>query len=321
MKMKLRRQALFLAMIVSGLHLSVRAESDLSSQMVEVLQSAKVLKQPYVRATLVDKQAIILTERLPKATDRDCKIDAILIAKTIVGAFPHDVNRVRVIFNKTGSPASSQVDVSIGDVRSFENKLTDADQLLDSLDLKEVSADGSVAGQSAARVAPGPFLDRRLILLGKIEGLKTKGTGVKAFQDLFRKIEDEVPSNDQSKIAADIEFLGDKLAEQEELVKQAGHVGKGTSGNASPNSAATAAASTVSPAPAPGGDVNDIRAKCDQWDSKLAQWEHEGRDVLQLKATIALVRSWMLDPAKHQLAKSTLGALDMVLLNPPPINH
>jgi hypothetical protein len=227
-------KSIFLLLVVSVtvlMPLEAPADGNLSSQMAQVLQNAKILKQnSYLRVTLVDKQAVVLTERAPKAADRDCKIDALLMAKTLMGSFPEEVHRVKILFNNAGSASASQVDVSIGDVRAFENKLVNADQLLDSIELKEAAgAEADSPGENvaaSATVVPGPYLDKRLILLGQIEQLKSKGTGVKIFEDLFRKIEDEAASGDKTKLTGDIQFLSDKLTEQEQLIRQAAQVEK-----------------------------------------------------------------------------------------------
>jgi hypothetical protein len=94
---------------------SLRAEDALSK-----IKQAKILDPKYsVKLAFTgEEEATLNVERNPKATDNDCKIDAVLLAKTIMSAYPSRIVRVKVVFTKRDQ-SSEEAIVTAGDVRSF----------------------------------------------------------------------------------------------------------------------------------------------------------------------------------------------------------
>ncbi len=68
-------------------------------------------------------------------------------------------------------------------------------------------------------------MDKRLLLLSRIESLKQKGTNVKAYMDCYQTIEDAVKNNDEDKVKALTKSLSDKLNDQEKMRQQAHALG------------------------------------------------------------------------------------------------
>lgn len=294
------------------------AESVTPSQMVEILRNSHVLKPAVqLRATYDDhtKRVTILTDRYPKESDNDCKIDAVLVAKKLVDSFPDEVSVVRLIFNTTGK-TPQQIDVTKVHVKAYGSGAVKADELLSSLNLvdSEIATTQFGAGNGLS-VVPGPLADQRLIILGRIDALKKGGTGVGAFMTLFKSIEAEAANGDETKATKDIEFLSEKLTTQEDLVKQAKVVrspsgNKGSSGSV--QTAQTNAHSNV--------NTQDISRRCDDWERKFALWKKEHRDVTQLEYSLVIVRGFIVN-GQADMAKNYLDALDHTLAAPPPIQQ
>lgn len=229
--MILRRGVILPAVLISCVLCTgsvAAADTVTPSEMVTVLRNTHVLKPEVALHATYDehnKLAVVLTDRNPKALEKDCKIDAVLVAKKLVDSFPNDINTVRVIFSVPGKDDAKQVDVTKVDVKAYGSGAVKADELLSSLNLVQPKTDndsGTGIGDSAGLgVAPGPLEGQRLILLGRIQALKNRGTGVSAFQALFDKIEAEAKAGDQTSLSKDVPDLRQKLDEQSELVKQA----------------------------------------------------------------------------------------------------
>jgi len=193
------------------------------AKVIYLLRQTKVVKPDRpLNVALSKKQAIVLTERKEKETDEDVKIDAVLIARGIITGFPDDISRVRVTFQNAGTDKAAQIDVTAGDVKAYGSGAMDAKSLLNSLDLNEVDYASTTAasGNSGLTVAAGPLVDKRLLLLSRIEALKSKGTSVKPFMDLFSNIETEAPKASEEQIGKDVSYLAEKLTEQEDLYKE-----------------------------------------------------------------------------------------------------
>lgn len=198
-----------------------------STEMVAMLRNAKIVNPLYpLRASLAEHEAVITTQRNPKATDKDCKIDAVMIAKTLMDAFSGEVLRVKVLFSDYDKQSCSAVNVSKGDVSSYGNGIIKEDEFLDSLEIQTFKENdnpfANEAGQSVAvGVAPGFMQEKRLVLLSRIEGLRQKGTNTKAFMECFQQIEDQIKSGDEKQAAILINSLSRNLDEQEKARQQA----------------------------------------------------------------------------------------------------
>lgn len=198
------------------------------AEMVLVIRNAKIVTaESPLRASLINQEAIITTKRNAKATDKDCKIDAIMIGKVLVDTYSKEILRVKVLFSDYENGKYTSVSLSKGDLTAFaDGKLTQED-LLSSLQLttykEDVSPFSEKGGESATTtgISPGPLLDKRLLLLSRIEGLKQKGTNVKAYMDYFNTIEDAVKNSDEEKVKSLTVSLSEKLNDQEKMRQQA----------------------------------------------------------------------------------------------------
>lgn len=111
------------------------------SEAVDLLEKAKILA-PSIRinARISGSEAEIATYQNPKANLNDCKIEAVLITKTLIDASPDQITRVTVYFYNTSSLSSFKaVTVTAGDIKAFGAGAFSKDELLKSLVVKEDS--------------------------------------------------------------------------------------------------------------------------------------------------------------------------------------
>lgn len=109
------------------------------SEAVEVVEKAKILA-PTIRinARVRPDEIEIATYKNPKANASDCKIEAVLIAKTLMDFAPGQVSRVTVYFySSTSLSTYKEVAVTAGDVKAFGAGSVSKDELLKSLEIKE----------------------------------------------------------------------------------------------------------------------------------------------------------------------------------------
>ena len=302
---------------------AVFAEELSPSALTEVLRNSKIIKPDRsLRLSVSGRKVLILTDRNLKASDKDCQIDAVLLAKSLVDTYPDQVTRVMVLFSRQNSDKITQINVTAGDVKAFGSGQISEDALLSSLDMQEVSALSADSGNAdkgaTTNLAPGPFMEKRLILVHQIDELESKGTGVKPFRDLFSKIEADITKGDEKSAADDIRYLAEKLGEQAKLLKQVS-----TSEKAMHSASSSATSSNTTSSGTTSANLPQTAAlleRCKQWDRKLNQWRSEGRDVTQLIASIAIIRGFSADPSKYAMAKSMLDAMDAMINQPPPIS-
>lgn len=207
---------------------TVRAAEITTTELVTLLRDAKIVSQSSrLTVSISGREVTVMTRRGAKLNDDDCKINSVLMAKTVMAAYPV-ISRVKVLFAVEGSDSCDQVVVRTGDVKSFDSGTVTEEQLLSSLELEHLSGDqlsGSSSGSS--QVAVGPYRERRLMLLSRIEELKNGGTGVGPFVQNFNKIEDMIKTNNVKEASAAIDVLARNLTEQEKLRRQAQKVSAG----------------------------------------------------------------------------------------------
>ena len=198
------------------------------AEMVIVIRNAKIVTDDSpIRASIINQEAIITTKRNPKATDKDCKIEAIMIGKVLVDTYNKEILRVKILFSDYENQKYTSVSLSKGDLTAFGDGKLNQEDLLNSLQLttykEDVSPFAARGGETATTtgITPGPLLDKRLLLLSRIESLKQKGTNVKAYMDYFNTIEDAVKNSDEDKVKALTTSLSEKLNDQEKMRQQA----------------------------------------------------------------------------------------------------
>jgi hypothetical protein len=227
-----------------------------STELMAILKNAKIVDQScLLRAALTDQEALISAKRGPKDTDSDCKINAVMFAKTLMDAYPDQVLRVKLLLFDFEKSKYNQIVIRKGDVSAFGSGSLSKDALLGSIEITNVADPGTSAGSStgggtggSAGVVAGPFQDKRLLLLSHIESLNQKGTNVKAFRAIFDQIEDLARQGNEAALSQKIPYLLEKLQEQQKLVKQASQVGRQASATVSHNGSASTPSSAPSSA-------------------------------------------------------------------------
>jgi hypothetical protein len=207
--------------------------------LLSLVRSAKILDPEYpIHVTLENKEATLTTVRNPKATEQDCKIDAVLVAKTVMDTYPKDVARIKLVLSTGNSDAMHEVTVTTGDIKAYATGTISKDDLLTSLELKKADNTGDdqdasldIKTEGASAVAPGPFRSQRQLLAARIDKLKANGTGTQPFEEMLAQIEVDVqkPRTDASRFAIRnaIKDLSAHLNEQEQALRDAQHIANG----------------------------------------------------------------------------------------------
>jgi hypothetical protein len=109
------------------------------NQIVTAVDQAKILANGTgVRAAINGSEVYISAYRNTRANDNDCKIEALLIAKTTIDLAPNDIGRVTVYFHNTLNIKKRKVvSVTAGDVKAFGSGQLGKEQLLASLTIKD----------------------------------------------------------------------------------------------------------------------------------------------------------------------------------------
>jgi hypothetical protein len=171
---------------------SLAAVSSMTeADAVSLIRSAQIVKADYpLRAIISAKEVIVQTKRASNSSDKDCKIDAVFIAKTLLDAYPKAVGVVKVLFAHESDDKYSEVTVNADQVADYGSKKITQQKLLDSIQLKSVDPlEQAPASNPSISLEPGPYRERRLMLLDSIQSLKQQGSGVKPFEQLFSESE------------------------------------------------------------------------------------------------------------------------------------
>jgi hypothetical protein len=296
--------------------------------MVLILRNAKVFKPTaQLRITALNRHVVVLTDRSSTAQDRDCKIDAVLCAKTLLDAYGEQITQVKVLFSRGPDLPATQVTVIPGDVKAYGSGQIPLSAFLDSIDLVEVKPDSATAAPGAGAQAASEADLKRAQLKQRIDALKARGTGVKPFENILNKIEQEESAHQDKQAAADIDFLSEKLGEQESTIKAMSQRPKGAVsqpvGVSSPvqYNAPPFTPPSVQPVsrPASSPDAAALEARAREWDKKVDHWKKMGRNVDQLAGLLALIHTWITDPNSPNLslARDALDKFDQ-MSEPPP---
>jgi hypothetical protein len=283
-----------------------------SSQLVELVQKAKILSPDYkIQSLISGQEAFFSTYRNPKATDKDCKIDSVLVGKTVMGADP-TIKRVKMRFYDTSNVSRyREISVREGDVKAFASRQMTPDALLASIEIingEMQSATSSMRSQpyrdiaSSSEPAEGPYKGERLQMMGRIHALKDRGVDVQSLQDQMLRIEDAARRGQHTLVTTGINFLNRCLNGEEEKYNaaQRGHL-TGSGGATQMAQAQRAAAELGELAPLPGmafprryaiarrvKDLQDSGHIVDQYTRLLREIEElaAGGDESRLKAKL-----------------------------------
>ncbi len=203
-----------------------------------LIEDAKLLQPEYkISAAVNGEEALISTYSSTRSrrVDDDCKIDAILMAKTLMEADPEDVKRVRVRFyDPLDTKKYRQVMIREGDIKAFGSRQMDRKDLLASIDMS-AGSDETPQRPSEKGIEPGILEEARKTIKRRIVKLEGCRVGVGPFWMELARIEDEVRNLngiDDTKESAkkkelatrvdqDVERLLKSLDRQEEAVNAA----------------------------------------------------------------------------------------------------
>jgi hypothetical protein len=137
----MRKTAIFLSVCLLALNgPAYSAEAALTkNEVISAIDKARILGPGIsVNAESVKEGVLVSTYRNLRATDDDCKIEAALIAKTVMELRKKGISRVTIYFFSTANPLEfREVAVTAGDIKAFAAGQTDEKQLIASLKLTE----------------------------------------------------------------------------------------------------------------------------------------------------------------------------------------
>jgi hypothetical protein len=212
----------------------------------------------------------------------------VLITKSVLDAYGYCLDGVKVLYREEDGANARRITVSENDIKNYAQGAVDPQKFLDSIKIVAIDATGesrSNAGNSAEQLAvsPGPLEDQRLLLMDRIATLRKRGTGVAPYENIFRELDKAAQANNSEEVKKQVRSLADKLAAQEQLIRQAELVGKGqgvrgttsTASASSPNEAflklRALARSSIS--------VNDPQAVFEQVKAELETRQRRGENV------------------------------------------
>ncbi len=208
----------------------------------------------------------VLVEKNSNASDKELKIDAIFLGKTLIDGASGQVTDIKVLFSQQDREGR-YIQINSQQINDFGSGKIDADKFLSSVQLV------SVAGESTPDVVQGPEFERRLLVWKRIDHLRKMGTGVRPFETAFKDLETIAKSGKTDGLSEKISNLERVLSQQENILKEAKRVARGkgittasggkTFGQASANARANTSAT--------GGSSGFIPAEANQIKSAFSQ--------------------------------------------------
>jgi hypothetical protein len=190
-----------------------------NSEVLALLRNAKIVDPSYKLAATVSGDEIqVITQRKPKSTDNECKIQAVLIGKTAFDAVKIGPQRTKVMFLDYDKSAYGEVTVKRAEVRLFgQGQLSEKD-LLASLELLPSQPPPSdAAARADFKVVPGPLQANREMVLERMARLKEHGVNVSPFMNLFTQVEQAANTGVAELVQQRLDELNDRLKEQERV--------------------------------------------------------------------------------------------------------
>jgi hypothetical protein len=191
-----------------------------TSDLVNALRKSNLLDPAYKFGINVEgDQIMVATERKPKSSDNECKIEAVLIGKAIFETAPDNFQRTKVLLFDYANHKCSKVSVKRAEVKLYGAGGLSEKELLSSLELTTTDS----ADQNAPTVVPGPMQGARIALLARIDRLKARGTNTAPFDKMFQALEDSAKAHDQEAVRSQYDELKRVLDEEYEMVRSAKH--------------------------------------------------------------------------------------------------
>ncbi len=175
------------------------------------LREAKILPASEKLATVLNGDQVIVYKFYPKASlnpEQDCKIDAVLISKIVISAFPQ-ASKVRVRFvDLSDFTKYTEIAVGFSVLQSFSSGTITQEQLFKELDMLRGEepkppapfAAGTTNGGSdpaVSSVLEGPLQAERAALQNEIHSLELQKVNITAYKSEFARLEDLAKKNDK----------------------------------------------------------------------------------------------------------------------------
>ncbi|MBX9772208.1 MAG: hypothetical protein K2X29_12600, partial [Candidatus Obscuribacterales bacterium] len=194
-------------LVLSAFVFVLPAQAVTPEEVGKTIKDAHILTPGYdIKPVLTSDSALITSFRNPQASDKDCKVDAVLITRKVIALDPQKFKTVEVYFYDTKNPTQyTKVAVSAEDISRFgAGKLSQA-QLMDTVGLvhgqikAQVNPLGQFRQQSYTQilqrsdVVAGPMATERAQLLSQIRqlnGSKIDKRQVQTLSQNFVLIED-----------------------------------------------------------------------------------------------------------------------------------
>lgn len=215
-------KSVFLALSVFlGLSIQNSAWAKLSSsQLTNLLRANAKARVSNINIIGDGPLVTVVADKNPNASDKELKIDAIFLGKTLIENAPGQVADIKVIFSQQDREGR-YIQISSQQIKDFGSGKIEPDKFLASIDLI------SVAGEQTPDVVQGPQFERRLIVWKRIDHLRKMGTGVRPFQNAFKDVETQVASGKTDDLSTKISNLERTLSQQENILQEAKRIARG----------------------------------------------------------------------------------------------
>lgn len=168
----------------------------------------------------------VMTAKIPDATDKDYKINAVLVGREAMNICGSKLAKVRVVF--AGEDGSAKVAlIRAGDVKAFGSRLESEDVLLSSIDLEDrhPPSSGDFKRQEIES-NPRSIMSALLRSRMEIRMLAARRVEVSKFKEMAVSVKESLDTHDIEKAYKQINELDHCLKEQEELCRAAGNAGR-----------------------------------------------------------------------------------------------
>ncbi|MBX9877928.1 MAG: hypothetical protein K2Y22_05670 [Candidatus Obscuribacterales bacterium] len=199
-------------------------------EITKTLKDAHILTPGYdIKPVLTNDSALITSFRNPQASDKDCKVDAVLITRKIIALDPQKFKTVEVYFYETKNPTQyTKMLVTADDINRFGSGKISQTQLMASVNVTkgQIKAQANPLGQfrqqsytqilQRSDVVAGPMASERAQLLNQIRQLNGTKVDKRLLQTLsenFVLIEDLARYNQRDGLGQQINLLKDRIAQ------------------------------------------------------------------------------------------------------------
>ena len=198
-----------------------------SNDIVTLLRKAKIVgEEAELKVKIKGADVVVSTERNLRAKDDDCKIDAVLVAKTVIFSPLGKFNKVTVKFLDPSLPETGEVwqaDVSAAEVEQFKAGNLNEEALLKLVELQKKIPEKSQAGISNTGqaslprppVVPGPLMGARQNARQRLSELESKNLPVKKIKAMFETLENSAGNNDKKAVQSGVRLIWRALSSQE----------------------------------------------------------------------------------------------------------